>query len=190
MTAEEMAQRAELSVELTGAFTVGRLGAAMGLPGGNALMTESANLLGDLALVPALPAESGALAAKGAAAVAALWTASGRMLKGFASSVKNRPLLWASSLGVVTLSAGGYAWMTEDETVRLEAIRAQMEGISKAIDAVAQNCEAGNAEACAALSQYIKDASENMNPPGAGAGYIFPALMVAGLIGIAYYLSK
>lgn len=182
---QEFAERTELAIDLTGAFTVGRLGSAMGLAGSQALMNESAALLSDLALLPEIPPESGSAFVAGRAAMAALWKASGKMLQ----NIGSRPLLWASSIGVVTLSAGGYSWLTADQAVQLEAIQAKKQTITSAIDAIAKRCEEGDAASCSALTQFIKDASAQL-PTDPQPGWLYPVIFLGGLGALAWWFRR
>ena len=183
-TAQEIAERIELSIELTGAFTVGRIGQVMGIPGSAPLMEASAALVAELALVPALalPESAGPVVSMAAvkAAFASLWKASGSAAKKAAA----RPLRWALAAGIVTYAAGHYQTLTADERVRLEAVQVQRDGIAKAIDLLAAQCEGGNEEACRGLTTYLQEASAGL-PVAPQAGWIWPLALLGGVVGLA-----
>ena len=118
-------QSAQVSAELANDYMIGGLSQVAGIEGGAQLQEDVIGLMSQLGVqISPVESESG-FAALGVTAIRAALTKTAT--RGAAALAKN-PKGWAAALGIaaggVAVSAGAYQWMTADQQIELEKIRA------------------------------------------------------------------
>jgi len=135
-------QAAQVSAELANIYIVGGLTTASGLPGGVELQDQAVYLLAGLG-IDAVPQESGVAGAAAGTLVAGITATRGALsgtMSQAAKEIARNPKRWAlvtsTVIGAASLGAGGYMWMTEDQRIALEQIRADAALKAQALQSV------------------------------------------------------
>ena len=170
-------QTAQVSGELANSYIIGSMTQAAGLPGGAQLQDQSVGLLADLGIEITAPtiSETGAAPAILAAARASM----ARTAQAAGTALKNNPTKWAVALGIasagVALSAGAYAWMTEDQQIRLEQIRQASALQAKALEGL-------NPEQRARVADTLAKTTF-----GAPPNYLIPVVVIGAIAGLYFF---
>jgi hypothetical protein len=124
----QIEQASELSMELAGAYTVGSLGAAAGIPGSYELQDRVVGLMAAVGVdLSGIEQETGIAAA---AARTGIRAALSRFSNKAATSILRNPARWGAAIALGSAGVGTYNWLTPDQDLELGKAREQARMIS------------------------------------------------------------